>query len=43
VGKEGAVKCGGAGGARKWRGGAEEATDGGVQWSSGEVVERREE
>jgi hypothetical protein len=41
VGKEGAVRCGGAGGARNWRGGAAQAVDGGGQRSSGEVVERR--
>jgi hypothetical protein len=37
------VRCGGAGGARSWRGGAAEAADGGGQRSSGEVVERRRE
>jgi hypothetical protein len=35
------VRCGGAGGARNWRGGAAEAADGGGQRSSGKVVERR--
>jgi hypothetical protein len=35
------VRCGGAGGARNWRGGAAEAADGGGQRSSGEVVEPR--
>jgi hypothetical protein len=34
------VRCGGAGGARNWRGGVAEAADGGGQRSSGEVVER---
>jgi hypothetical protein len=37
------VRCGGAGGARNWRGGAAETVDGGGQRSSGEVVERRRE
>jgi hypothetical protein len=41
--QEGAVKCGGAGGARNWRGGAAETTDGGGQRSSGEVVKRGKE
>jgi hypothetical protein len=41
--QEEAMGCGGAGGARNWRGGAAEAADGGGQWSSGEVVERGEE
>jgi hypothetical protein len=35
------VRCGGAGGARNWRGEAAKAADGGGQRSSGEVVERR--
>jgi hypothetical protein len=37
------VRCGGAGGARNWRGGAAETADGGGQRSSGEVVERGKE
>jgi hypothetical protein len=37
------VRCGGAGGARNWRGGAAEAAEGGGQRSSGEVDERRRE
>jgi hypothetical protein len=41
VGQEGAVRCGGAGGARNWRGGAAEAVDGSGQRSSGKVVKRR--
>jgi hypothetical protein len=43
AGQEGAMRCGGAGGARNWRGGAAEAADGGGQRSSGEVVERGKE
>jgi hypothetical protein len=43
AGQEGAVKCGSAGGARNWRGGAAEMADGGGQRSSGEVVERGKE
>jgi hypothetical protein len=43
VDQEEAMRCGGAGGARTWRGGVAEAADGGGQWSSGEVVERGEE
>jgi hypothetical protein len=43
VDQEGAVRCGGAGGARNWRGEAAETVDGGGQRSSGEVVERRRE
>jgi hypothetical protein len=39
-GSERAVRCGGAGRARNWRGGAAEMADGGEQRSSGEVVER---
>jgi hypothetical protein len=41
MGQEGAVRCGGAGGAQNWRGGAAEVADGGGQRSSGELVERR--
>jgi hypothetical protein len=41
VAQEEVVRCGGAGGARNWRGGAAEVADGGGQWSSGNVVERR--
>jgi hypothetical protein len=37
------VRCGGAGGARNWRGGAAETADGGELSSSGEVVERGKE
>jgi hypothetical protein len=43
VDQEGAMRCGGAGGARNWRGGAAETADGGGQRSCGEVVERRRE
>jgi hypothetical protein len=43
VDQEGAMRCGGAGGVRNWRGGAAETADGGGQRSSGEVVERRRE
>jgi hypothetical protein len=43
VDQKGAVRCGGAGGARNWRGGAAEMADGGGQRSSGEVVERGKE
>jgi hypothetical protein len=43
VGLEGAVRCGGAGGARNWGGGAVEMADSGGQRSSGEVVERGKE
>jgi hypothetical protein len=41
AGQEGAVRCGGAGGARNWRGGVVKVADGGGQRSSGKVVERR--
>jgi hypothetical protein len=41
--QKGAVRCGGAGGARNWSGGAAETADSGGQRSSGEVVERGEE
>jgi hypothetical protein len=41
--QEEAMRCGGADGARNWRGGAAEVADGGGQWSSGEVVGRGEE
>jgi hypothetical protein len=37
------MRCGSAGGAQNWSGGAAEAADGGGEWSSGEVVERGEE
>jgi hypothetical protein len=37
------MRRGGAGGARNWRGGAAETTDGGGPRSSGEVVEWRKE
>jgi hypothetical protein len=43
VDQEGAMRCGGAGGVRNWRGEAAETADGGGQRSSGEVVERRRE
>jgi hypothetical protein len=43
VDQEGAMRCGGAGGAQNWRGGAAETADGGGQRSSGEVVERGKE
>jgi hypothetical protein len=43
VDQGGAMRCGGAGGARNWRGGAAEMADGGGQRSSGKVVERRRE
>jgi hypothetical protein len=43
VDQEGAMRCGGAGGARNWRGEAAETADGGGQRSSGEVAERRRE
>jgi hypothetical protein len=36
-------RCGGAGGARNWRGGAAEAADGGGHRSSGEGFEWRRE
>jgi hypothetical protein len=42
VDQEGAIRCGGAGGARNWRGAAETANGDG-QRSSGEVVERGKE
>jgi hypothetical protein len=41
VDQEGAMRCGGAGGAQNWRGEAAETADGSGQRSSGEVVERR--
>jgi hypothetical protein len=37
------MRCGSAGGARNWRGGAAEAVDSSGQRSSGEVVERGKE
>jgi hypothetical protein len=37
------MRCGGAGGARNWRGGVAKMADGGGQRSSGEVVERGKE
>jgi hypothetical protein len=37
------MRCGGAGGARNWRGGAAETADGSGQRSSGEVVEQGKE
>jgi hypothetical protein len=40
---EEAMRCGGPGGARNWRGEAAEMADSGGQRSSGEVVERRRE
>jgi hypothetical protein len=43
VDQEGAMRRGGAGGARNWRGGVAETADGGGQRSSGEVVQRRRE
>jgi hypothetical protein len=41
--QEGAMRGGGADGARNWRRGAAETADGGGQRSSGEVVERGKE
>jgi hypothetical protein len=43
AGQEGSMRCGSAGGAQNWRGGAAEAADGGGQRSSGEVVMRGKE
>jgi hypothetical protein len=43
VDQEGAMRCGGVGGARNWRGEAVEMADDGGQRSSGEVVERGRE
>jgi hypothetical protein len=43
VDQEGAMRRGGAGGARNWRGGAAETADSGGQRSSSEVVERAKE
>jgi hypothetical protein len=43
VDQEGAMRRGGAGGVRNWRGETAETADGGGQRSSGEVVEWRRE